>query len=111
MVAGLLSLLFVTALQLGLALHVRNTLIADAAEGARRGARADSTPAEGAARARELIRAGLADSYASDVTAGRRVVDGMTVVEVEIRAPLPLVGTFGPGGGLTVHGHALVEQQ
>lgn len=110
LVAGLLSLLFMAALQLGLALHVRNTLIADASEGARRGARADSSPADGVARTQELIRSGLSDSYADHVSAQRRVVDGMPVVEVEVRAPLPLIGTFGPGGALTVHGRALAEQ-
>ena len=51
MVAGLLSLLFLAVFQLGLALHIRNTLIACASEGARYGARADATPGDGEARA------------------------------------------------------------
>ncbi len=110
MVAGMLGVLFLLALQLGFALHVRNTLIADATEGARHGARADSTPADGAARAREMIREGLPDVYAEHVTARRTLVDGMPVVQVDVRASLPLAWTLGPGGGLTVHGRALAEQ-
>ena len=42
MVAGLLSLLFLAVFQLGLALHIRNTLISCASEGARYGARANA---------------------------------------------------------------------
>jgi len=47
MVSGLLSLLFLAVFQLGLALHIRNTLISCASEGARYGARADATPQDG----------------------------------------------------------------
>lgn len=111
MVAGLLSLLFMAALQLGFALHIRNTLIADATEGARRGARADSTPADGAGRTRELIRTGLSDRFAADVTAERQVVDGIAIIQVRVQAPLPLVGPFGPDGAVTVHGRAYAEGQ
>lgn len=111
MMAGLLSLLFLAALQLGIALHIRNTLIADATEGARRGARADSSPAAGADRTRELIRTGLSDRFASDVTAERQVVDGVAIVSVRVRAPLPLLGPFGPSEAVTVHGRAFAEAQ
>ena len=51
MVSGLLSLLFVAVLQVGLALHVRNTLISCASEGARLGARAGSGPGDAVTRA------------------------------------------------------------
>src|SRR5450759_99125 len=77
MVSGLLSLLFLAVFQFGLALHIRNTLIACASEGARYGARADATPGDGAARARQLIRASLSDRYADHVTAGPDTVDGI----------------------------------
>ena len=48
--------------------------------------------------------------YAQDVTAGATTLDGLDVVEVEVEAPLPLVGLLGPAGTLTVRGHALVEE-
>ena len=44
LVGVLLTFLFLALLQLGLALHVRNTLVASAAEGARYGANADRNP-------------------------------------------------------------------
>ena len=42
-------------IQVGLVLHVRNTLAAAATEGARYGANIDRTPADGAARTREQV--------------------------------------------------------
>ena len=53
LVGVLLTVLFLALLQLGLALHVRNTLVASAAEGARYAANADRTPDEGAAVTRQ----------------------------------------------------------
>lgn len=55
LVSGLLAVLFLAMLQLGYALHVRNTSTAHAVEGARVGGRADLTPADGAARTEELL--------------------------------------------------------
>lgn len=43
LVAGLLMFVFAAVFQLGLTLHVRNTLISCAAEGARLGARVDAS--------------------------------------------------------------------
>lgn len=111
MVAGLVSVLFLAVFQVGLALHTRNTLIACASEGARFGARADNQPADGAARARELIRAGLADRDARQVSASTRYVGSVKVVEVTVRAPLPVLGPLGPDRMLTVTGRAFAEDQ
>ena len=111
LVGILLTFLFLAVLQLGLALHVRNTLLASAAEGARYGANADRDPSQGAALARRLIRDSLADSFADDVTAGVETVDGMQTVYVEVAARLPLVGMLGPPRGIRVRGHALEEAQ
>lgn len=112
MVSGLVTLFFLAAVQLGFSLYVRNTLIAHAAEGARLGARADATPADGVDRARMLIRTSLRDSYANSVTAARTTTDnGVTVVQVRVVAPLPVLGPFGPAGELTVSGRAYAEDQ
>ncbi|MGC5615602.1 pilus assembly protein [Georgenia sp. Z1491] len=96
-------------LQLALLLHVRNTLIDSASEGARHGALLGSDPADGAARTADLIRAGLADSYAEDVSADVVTAGGVPLLQVRVRAPLPVVGLFGPGGELEVVGHAALE--
>jgi hypothetical protein len=95
--------------QLALALHVRNTLIAAASEGARYGADADRSPDDGADRTRELIRQSLSDAFAEDVTASDADVDGVPVVVVEVRARLPLLGWLGPSRALVVRGQAYEE--
>lgn len=105
----LLTTLFLALLQLALALHVRNTLTASAAEGARYAANADREPAQGAEVTRQLIRASLADSFASDVSSGFETVAGISTVFIEVRATLPLVGLLGPPRGIVVRGHALEE--
>jgi Flp pilus assembly protein TadG len=109
LVGVLLTALFLGLLQLGLALHIRNTLAASATEGARHAANADRSPEEGAEATRRLIRISLADSFAEQVTAGFEVVDGVDTVYVEVSAPLPVIGIWGPGRSLRVRGHALDE--
>ncbi len=108
LVGALTTLLAASVLQLMLALHVRTTLIDCAAEGARFAALADRDPAQGAARTRELITTSLSAGYAEDVTAHSTVIDGLPVVEVQVTAPLPLLGLLGPTS-LTVRGHGLEE--
>jgi Flp pilus assembly protein TadG len=110
LVGALLTLIFVAIVQLAVALHVRNTLIDAATEGARYGARAGATPDSGAQRARELIRSDLSGRYAGSVTASTEEVEGVNTVVVRVRAPLPLIGLFGVGRTVDVSGHALVEE-
>ncbi|MDQ1536779.1 MAG: hypothetical protein QOE58_1172 [Actinomycetota bacterium] len=111
MVGGLLSLLFLAVFQLGLALHIRNTLIACASEGARYGARAGATPQDGVVRARQLIRASLSDGYADHITPVTTTVDGIQVVMLRIDAPLPVLGPLGPDRVLQVRARAFLESQ
>jgi hypothetical protein len=113
LVGGLLSLLFLSVVQLGLVVHVRNTLIDCAAEGARYGARAGRAPADGISRTRELVARELSAGYEarlSEVSAGVVERSGVAAVEVRVSAPLPLVGLVGPAGELDVQGHAFAEQ-
>jgi len=111
MVSGLVAVLFIAVSQLGLALHIRNTLTACASEGARLGARADADPADGAVRARELISTSISPRFAGNVTA--QVVDlgGVQVVAVRVVAPLPVLGPLGPDSGIDVVGRAFLESQ
>jgi Flp pilus assembly protein TadG len=111
LVSALVTLLFLAVFQVGLALHIRNTLIACASEGARYGARADREPGDGVARARQLIQASLADRYADDVSADTTTVGGVAVVEVRVSAPLPVLGLLGPDRVLQVGAHAFAENQ
>ncbi len=103
--------LFLAVVQLGVALHVRNTLVAAAAEGARYGANADRSAVDGETRTRELVSASLSAGLLQDVAAGYEDVAGTATVVVEIRARLPLVGLLGPARGLVVRGHAFAEAQ
>ena len=109
LVTVVLVVLFLAILQLALALYVRNTLAAAAAEGARYAANADRSGADGAARTRELAAAALGDQLADEVRVGEAVVDGVRTVVVEVRTTLPLVGLVGPSRALVVRGHAIDE--
>lgn len=109
MVAALLTVLTLGVLQLGVALLVRNTALDAAAEGARFGALADNTPADGAARTRELIRTAIGSDYASDVRVSTGEWRGHPALTVTVRATLPVLGLLGIGDGLEVAGHAARE--
>lgn len=111
MVSALVVLFFLAAFQLGFALYVRNTLIQNAAEGARYGARADASPGMGAQRARALISSSLSSRYARGVSADVVSEGGGQVVRVTVRAPLPILGPFGPSQALEVSGRAYQESQ
>ncbi|MCW2598963.1 MAG: pilus assembly protein TadE [Frankiales bacterium] len=114
LVSVLVLALFLLVLQVGLVLHVRNVLVASAAEGARYGAAADRSPNEGAVRANQAVAQALGDRVAGTM-ACRPVeggtVEGAPVVDIRCTGPLPLV--FLPAGPLTitVHGHALEESR
>ena len=109
MVSALLTLLTLSVLQLGLALFIRNTVVDAAAEGARFGALADNSPADGVARAVDLISTALGPGYATDVSATTTSYLGHPALVVTVRAPLPLIGLVGLDDGIEVSGHAAIE--
>ena len=96
-------------IQVGLVLHVRNTLAAAATEGARYGATIDRSPAQGATRTREQIGDAVAARFAEDVSARQETVDGVPTVAVTVRAVVPPLGLWGPGVDLSVTGHGVQE--
>ena len=112
LVSVLLISLFLLVFQVGVVLHVRNVLVASAAEGARYGANADRTPEDGAVKAKAVIRDALgsrvADSMTCEPVAGEEL-DGQEVVDIRCTGPMPIV--FLPTGAfsLTIHGHAIEE--
>jgi hypothetical protein len=109
MVGALLTALTLSVIQLGLALHIRNTLLDAAAEGARFAALADNGLQDGVIRTRDLITVALGQGYASNVTAAYGSYLGHPAAIVTVRTPLPLIGLIGVDGGLEVAGHAAVE--
>ena len=108
-VAGLLALLFAGVVQLAVVQHVRATAADCAGEGARWGALRGNTPELGAQRSRELLAASLSPRFAEHVDAGVVVLDGLRVVQVDVDAPLPVIGLLGVGRGLHLEGHAVLE--
>ncbi|MEB7505739.1 TadE family protein [Arthrobacter koreensis] len=106
LVGALLTLLVMAVVQLALILHVRNTLTDAAASGARYGTLADRSPEDGVERARELISGTLSSGFAQDVTYSRVGGDGGSMLQIQVRAPLPVIGLIGPTGGIEVRGHA-----
>ncbi len=101
--------MFLGVLQLALVVHVRNTLIDCASEGARYAGLADRVPTDGVARTRQLLTESLGPAYSRDVIARSSIVNGVAVVEVEVRAPLPALGLLGVGNSVTAVGHGLIE--
>lgn len=109
MVAALLTVLTLSVLQLGLALHVRNTVLDAASEGARYGSLADNNVADGVQRTRDLIGTAIGAGYATDVSASVESWRGSEAAIITVRAPLPVFGLIGFDGGLEVSGHAPLE--
>lgn len=110
LVMAVLVPLVLGILQTALVLHVRNTLTAAAAEGARHGATLGSSPADGAARTRSQITGTLSGRFAGNVSGGVEAVGGTATVVVRVAADVPPLGLWGPGLHLEVDGHAVQEQ-
>ncbi|BDZ56015.1 TadE/TadG family type IV pilus assembly protein [Agromyces marinus] len=105
----LITALLVAVIQLALALHVRNTVLDAAAEGARYAALMGSSADAGVSRTRALIDAALAEGFADEVSATTTTIAGAPAIAVTVRTRLPVVGLVGPERGLEVTGHAAIE--
>jgi hypothetical protein len=106
LVGSLLTVIFIAITQLALVLHVRNTLIDAAASGARYASLADREAADARSRTEALISMALNDSYAHNVSVDQVTYRGAATIEVNVMAPLPVIGLIGPGGVVEVSGHA-----
>ena len=102
--------LFLGILQVGLVMHVRNTLTAAASEGARYAATIDRGPSDGVRRTREQIADAVAAEFASGVSARQVRLRGAPGVRVDVTADVPPLGLWGPAVRLQVSGHAVEEQ-
>ena len=97
--------LFMGILQLGVFLHVRNTLTMCAHEGARVGANWNRTAAQGGTSARSCIADALGSGWSSNVSAAE---DGNRVV-VTVTGRMPAFGVWGPTFDFQVTGRAVKE--
>ena len=109
LVGALVSLMFLAVIQLALVLHVRNTLIDAAAAGARYGTLSDRSPEDGVERTSTLIEGTLGRRYALDVSSAEETVQDPRMLEITVRAPLPVIGLIGPRDGIEVTGHAALR--
>lgn len=109
LVGMMLTFLTLAVLQLALALHIRNTALDAAAEGARFGALADNSPGDGVGRTIDLITSAIGPEYARDVSVSEGEWMGYPAITVTVRTTLPVLGPIGPEGALEVSGHAVVE--
>jgi Flp pilus assembly protein TadG len=108
LVTPLLLVVMLGVLQVALALHVRSTAIAAAAEGARMAAMLGSDPDLGVERTEQVLRENIAGTGVRTVTARRAVHEGLQVLSVEVVMDLPLIGFLGPTE-MRVRAHALDE--
>ena len=109
MVGALVITVFVALLQVTLGVYARNVLTDAAGDGARRAALVGGTEAEARQRVQVLSDAALRRGYVDTVTVSRVHSGDLTIVEVTVTAPLPVLGLLGPGGTLRVTGHAVDE--
>lgn len=110
LVGALVTVIFVALIQLALALHVRNTVADAASSAARYGALGDRTAADAQARATMLVATALGPNYVQEVAASVQSNDGLAVITVSIRAPLPVLGLLGPARTLEMTGHAVITK-
>lgn len=97
-------------LQLALVMHVRNTLAAAAAEGARAGAVLGAAGGVAATTTREQIVGAVDPRYASDIAVARTTIGGAPAVMVTVRAEVPTLVIGGLGFPIEVSGNAAIER-
>ena len=109
LIASLLALILAGALQIGLIIHVRNTVIDSAIAGARQASLADQTPRDGQKLTRDLIRVSVGERYAQKVTVSTSKHGAVEIVEVQVTTPLPVLGLWGPAEVWELRGRSIVE--
>ena len=109
LIASLLALILAGALQIGLVIHVRNTVIDSAIAGARQASLADQTPRDGQKLTRDLIRVSVGERYAQKVTVSTSKHGAVEIVEVQVTTPLPVLGLWGPAEVWQLRGRSIVE--
>lgn len=110
MIMVLLVPLFLGIFQVGLVLHVRNTLTACASEGARYGANFNRDASDGVARTRECIGSSLSSKWSSNVSASMGSSAGVPVVVVNADTVVPALGLWGRLVDVHTSGHAVKER-
>lgn len=118
LVMPLVLILVLGLLQLSLALWVHTTLIDAAGAGAHAAALSGAPPSAADDTVRAALTSTLGPCYVHTVSAERVTVatlhgpystSDLEVMEVQVKAPMPVIGLFGVGD-LTAVGHAVIEE-
>lgn len=118
LVMPLVLILVLGLLQLALALWVHTTVIDAAGAGAHAAALSDAPASAADDTVRAVLASTLGPDYVHTVSAERVTVATLSgpystseleVMEVRVKAPMPVIGLFG-AGELTAVGHAVIEE-
>jgi len=107
MITTLLVLIAVTLIQLALVLHVRNTLIDAASNGAHYGALANRSTADAHERTQRLITESLHSGFAKNINVHSADLGESRLITVSVETRVPLVGLLPNGWNLHVQGEAV----
>lgn len=111
LVLGILIPLVLGIIQVGLVMHVRNTMTAAASDGAHAGAPLGAGVDEAEQRAQHVMSSTLSDRFTSSIRATQSRHGGVAVVEVRIESEVPALGLFGPAIHLEARGRAVVQEE
>ena len=110
LVAVLVMAVTAALLQLTLSLYVR-TILADAAsDAARQAALVGASDAEANARVQQLCHGALRAKYPTKSEVSHLQRGSVSLVQVQVSAPLPVIGLWSPTGSVVVRGHAVDQR-
>ncbi|WP_433677087.1 TadE/TadG family type IV pilus assembly protein [Microbacterium gorillae] len=109
LVGTLLTLMTVAVIQIGIVIHVRNTVHDAAVQAAYEAALADVAPDQVDEIVRTVVSSSVGADLVGEVRASRTDALGVPTLEVRVTAVLPLIVFLGVPDGLEVVGRAPVE--
>ena len=110
LVAVLVMAVTAALLQLTLSLYVRNILADAASDAARQAALVGASDAEANARVQQLCHGALRANYPTKSEVSHLQRGSVSLVQVQVSAPLPVIGLWSPTGSVVVRGHAVDQR-
>ena len=110
LVAVLVMAVTAALLQLTLSLYVRNILADAASDAARQAALVGASDAEANARVQQLCHGALRANYPTKSEVSHLQRGSVSLVQVQVSAPLPVIGLWSPAGSVVVRGHAVDQR-
>ena len=110
LVAVLVMAVTAALLQLTLSLYVRNILADAASDAARHAALVGASDAEANVRVQQLCHGALRANYPTKSEVSHLQRGSVSLVQVQVSAPLPVIGLWSPTGSVVVRGHAVDQR-